>query len=204
MKKVLIMIQDIMEGSSATDVLLEIAIGLKSKQQKISVFVDNAQGGEVNERLRVKGISVFDIMHGCYPTMEKNYDVLLAFDDWSIEKASLFKGKEKIKVGASSDPENIIDRIMDVEGDFDEDEDEDESVDEIPDEEKLAEVAAMVQCKVCGTDNTSGAAECSMCGSSLEAEEGTPAESKSEERRKTAQKGGKKKAASKNKTGKKK
>jgi hypothetical protein len=202
MKKVLILMQDILEGNSATDVLLEIAVSLKEQQQKVSLFVDNAQGGEVSERLRVKGVPVFDVMHGCYPSMEKNYDVLLAFDDWSIDKASLFKGAEKIKVGATSDPDNIVERVMESDEDFDEDEEDEEVENEISDEDKLEAVGSMVQCTVCGTDNTAGAAACSMCGAAFE---GAPAQSKSEQRRKEAQKAtGKKKSKKKKATAKKK
>jgi hypothetical protein len=164
MKNVLIMIEDIMEDNSATDVLLEIAISMKEKHQKVALFIDNAQGGPVAERLRVKGVPVFDLVHGCYASMEKKYDVLLAFDEWSITKATLFEGKEKIKVGEKSDPENIINRVMGSDGTFDEDEEEDESPVLLSDDEKIAKAAELVQCEKCGSDNTPDAAQCALCG----------------------------------------
>jgi len=196
MKKVLIMIEDIMEGNSTTDVLLEIAISIKEQQQKVSLFIENAQGGDVAERLRIKGIPVFDLMHGCYATMEKKYDAILAFDDWSISKASLFEGKDKIKVSASSDPENIIDRILDFEEDEEVD-DEDEEIDEISDEEKIAKTAELVQCQKCGSDNTPDAVVCNLCGDEL------PGNGSHAPAKKTARKTGKKKKATKKKASKK-
>lgn len=192
MKKTLCLIESINERTDLSDVLLEIAVGLHEQNQKVTVFVQSATGGEVCERLQVKGIPLFDVEHACYPTMEKDYDVILAFDDWGINKSRLFKSAEKIKADQESDPDEVIEKIMGAD-DFSEAEDEEETTGP-----SIDDLKTMIQCPECGSDNTAGAAECAMCGAKFEQE------SKSETRRKAAQRSAAKKATGKKKSGSKK
>jgi len=157
MKKVLLVVETIEERTNLTDVIESVALELKEQNQIIGVVVEEAKGGPVAEKLRVRGVNVYDFFHGGYVDMPKEVDFLIACDEWGINKCSMFKGKKKIRLSEGSDASQIIEMVLGEEFDGIE-------VEEAKEEVKPVVIAETKLCEACGAANSLESMFCARCG----------------------------------------
>ena len=112
MKNILIAVERIgaedteLQDSKIVEIVREFA-----DENIVHVYAQSIVLNEYGDYLRAKGIALHT--QGVTPLgdIEKEFDVIIAFDVWGVKNSVQFQAEKKIRVGSDSTPESISSEI---------------------------------------------------------------------------------------------
>jgi len=110
MKKVLLALKEIKNNDKKELFLKDLAISLHEKNCKVAILANSIESNPVMEALRVKGIEAYSSIN--YSDMPKEYDVVIAIDQWAVLNTSAIKATAKGKVDYNGDVKSVATKIM--------------------------------------------------------------------------------------------
>lgn len=95
MKKVLLLLEEIRYGKPVEQKCLEVFKALAGRYE-IHVYAKEVSLNEVGEYLRMKGASFHT--PDPFQNFSKEFDVLVALDDWGMANSSIFNALKKVRI----------------------------------------------------------------------------------------------------------
>jgi len=101
--KALIILKHIGDFNEDEQFAVNLAIALREKAVEVKIFCEDCSGNESSNRLQTKGVPIFDIAHRSEKEMPREYEALLAIDEWAVEHLPEVTVAKKYRIGNTSD-----------------------------------------------------------------------------------------------------
>lgn len=105
MKNVLLLLEEIKYDKPVEQKCLEIFKALTGRYE-IHVYAKEVALNEVGEYLRMKGASFHT--PDPFQNFSKEFDVLVALDDWGMQNANIFTAEKKVRVKETTTPSELV------------------------------------------------------------------------------------------------
>lgn len=112
----LLILKEIWDYNKAEMLCVNLAVNLKESGVDVTIFCDSVTGNNSTNRLQSNAIRLYDNEHKGVDNMPKEYDAIVALDNWAIENIpKKINGKIKMRIRNGEDVEmsvlHIIDKI---------------------------------------------------------------------------------------------
>lgn len=105
MKRILLLLEDIKHGKASELKCLELFRSLAGRYE-IHIYAKEIALNEIGEYLRMKGASFHT--PDPFERFSKEFDVIVALDDWGMSNAGIFTAGKKVRVKDTTTPSELV------------------------------------------------------------------------------------------------